>query len=42
MKFNKKTVDEAIQVTLYGAEVTANNNNIGNCPTNNNASGCSC
>ncbi len=43
MEFNKKTVDEGIHnVILYGVEVTAKNNNVGNCPTNNNVSGCGC
>ena len=43
MEFNKKTVDEGIHnVILYGVEVKANGNNVGNCPTNNNASGCGC
>mgnify|MGYP004504399633 CR=1 FL=1 len=43
MKFSKKNMSEKLSgITLYGVEVKANGNNVGNCPTNNNASGCGC
>lgn len=42
MTFKKKALDENLTKVELCVEVTANNNNIGNCPTNNNVSGCGC
>lgn len=43
MKFKKKTLNETLtnaELCKGGVEAKANGNNVGNCPTNNNASGC--
>lgn len=42
MEFKKKMTDENLTKVELFVEVTANDNNVGNCPTNNNVSGCSC
>ena len=44
MIFKKKNVDESLtKIELCGeVKVTAEGNNVGNCPTNNSAAGCSC
>lgn len=45
MEFKKKSLDETLmnaELCKGGVEVSASGNNVGNCPTNNNASGCGC
>lgn len=42
MEFRKKTTEETLTRVELFVEVTANNNDVGYCVTNNNASGCGC